>query len=43
MNYKRINNRILLSLQRNDKIFESINEVVNEENLKDYVLKIENN
>jgi len=34
MNYKRINNRILLSLQKNDKIFESINEVVNEENLK---------
>ena len=34
MSYKRINDRILLSLKKNDEIFESINKVINQENLK---------
>ena len=34
MNYRRINNKILLSLEKNDDIFQSLNNVIDKENLK---------
>lgn len=34
MKYKKIDNKILLSLQKGDEIFESINKIINKENLK---------
>jgi len=34
MNYKRVNSKILLSLDKGDDIFESLNRVIDKENLK---------